>query len=58
MEPNEKKMQDILDAWIETAGYPVTTTTSSLSDILRSSTVGLHDVAKDLRVCRLHAVVN
>ena len=54
-EPNEKKMQDILDAWIESAGHLVSVTLRSLFNILRSSDVGLHDVAKNLEeVCRLH----
>ena len=54
-EPNEKKMLDILDVWMESADPFIIT--SSLSDILRSSDVGLQDVAKDLeKVCRLHAV--
>ena len=55
-EPNEKKMHDILDAWIESAdqGY---IRTRPLFDSLKSSDVGLHDVAKELdEVCRLHAV--
>ena len=55
-EPNEKKMQDILDAWIESSDH-VLFNTRPLLNSLRSSDVGLHDVAKDLdEVCRLHAV--
>ena len=56
-EPNEMKMQDILDAWISADHLVPWSLFYSLSDILRSSDVGLHDVAKDLvKVCRLHAV--
>ena len=55
-EPNEKKMQDILDAWLESAGRGYIST-EPLLNVLRSSDVGLRDVAKDLdKVCRLHAV--
>ena len=55
--PNEKKMKDILDAWIESSDPSVPITPKSLSDILKSSDVGLHDVAKDfVEVCRLHTV--
>ena len=54
--PNEKKMQDILDAWIESEDSAFIHT-RSLLNILRSFKVGLRDVAKDLaKVCRLHAV--
>ena len=54
-EPNEKKMKDILDAWMESLDSHVLI--SSLSDILKSSDVGLHDVAEDFdEVCRLHTV--
>ena len=54
-EKDEKKIQDILDVWIESAGPFIFT--NSLSNILRSSAVGLDDVAEDLeKVCRLHAV--
>ena len=58
-EPNEKKMQDILDAWIESEGSSdrFIINTRSLLNSLRSSDVGLHDVAEDFeKVCRLHAV--
>ena len=57
-EPNEKKMQGILDAWIlESAGHLDLMDTRSLLNSLRSPDVGLHDVAEDLdKVCRLHAV--
>ncbi len=55
-EPNEKKMQDILDAWIESEDR-FRINTAPLLNSLRSSDVGLHDVAEDLdKVCRLHAV--
>ena len=55
-EPNEKKMQDILDAWIESADGRYINTRPLLNS-LRSSDIGLHDVAKDLdEVCRLHTV--
>ena len=48
-------MRDILDAWMESLGSHVLI--SSLSDILKSSDVGLHDVADDIdKVCRLHTV--
>ena len=58
-EANEKKMHDILDAWIDSAsfGFAGFIDTTPLLNSLRSSDVGLHDVAKDLKeVCRLHAV--
>ena len=58
-EPNEKKMQDILDAWLESPGdlIPGYINTIPLLNVLRSSDVGLDDVAEDLdKVCRLHAV--
>ena len=60
-EPNEKKMQDILDAWIESADHvhyiPGYIDAAPLLNSLRSSDVGLHDVVRDLaKVCRLHAV--
>ena len=55
-EPNEKKIQDILDAWIKSTGRGLINT-RPLLNVLRSSDVGLHDVAEDLdKVCRLHAV--
>ena len=55
-EPNEKKIQDILDAWIKSTGGGFINI-SPLLNVLRSSDVGLRDVAKDLaKVCRLHAV--
>ena len=55
-EPNEKKLQDILDAWMESANR-VYINVDPLLDSLRSSNVGLYDVAKDLdKVCKLHAV--
>ena len=54
-EPNEKKMQDILHAWIDSLDR-FFIDTGPLLDSLRSSDVGLHDVAEDLKVCGLHAV--
>ena len=61
-EPNEMKLQDILDAWMESADHFIIESEgyiniSPLFDSLRSSDVGLRDVAKDLdKVCRLYAV--
>ena len=56
-EPNEKKMQVILDAWLESADDQVLGLITPLLNSLRSSDVGLRDVAADLaKVCRLHAV--
>ena len=53
-EPNEKKIQDILDAWMESTGRGLINT-RPLLNVLRSSDVGLRDVAEDLeKVCRLH----
>ena len=50
-------MKDVLDAWIESSDPPVSVNYFSLSNILRSSNVGLHDVAEDFyKVCRLHTV--
>ena len=55
-EPNEKKIQDILDAWMESTGRGLINT-KPLLNVLRSSDVGLDDVGEDLdKVCRLHAV--
>ena len=52
-EPNEKKMQVILDAWIKSKDLVL----GMIDTSLRSSDVGLRDVAEDLiKVCRLHAV--
>ena len=45
-EPNKNKMKDILDAWIESLGHPILVTSSTLSRNLKSSNVGLQDVAK------------
>ena len=59
IEPNEKKMQVILDAWLESARdrIPGYINADRLLNVLRSSNVGLRDVAEDLeKVCRLHAV--
>ena len=56
-EPNEKKMQVILDAWIESVDERFLGLIIPLLISLRSSDVGLDDVAEDLdEVCRLHAV--
>ena len=61
-EPNEKKLQDILNAWMESADHFIIESEGYINirplfDSLRSSVVGLDDVAKDLdKVCRLHAV--
>ena len=52
-ESNEKKLQQILDEWI---GSFVPHPRAKISAILRSSTVGLDDVAKDFEVGRLHIV--
>ena len=46
-EPDDQKMQQILDAWIDSVDCPVPIIPFSLSKILQSSSVGLHDVAKD-----------
>ena len=55
-EPNEKKIQDILDAWMESKGRGFINAKPLLNS-LSSSDVGLRDVAKGLaKVCRLHAV--
>ena len=55
-EPNEKKIQDILDAWLESAGQDYIYL-GLLLNSLKSSDMGLRDVAKDLdKVCRPHAV--
>ena len=52
-ESNEKKLQQILDEW---TGSFVLHPRAKLSAVLRSSTVGLDDVAKDFEVGRLHIV--
>ena len=50
---NEEKLQQILDEWLRVF---VPNPRRTLSNILRSSTVGLDDVAKDFEVGRLHIV--
>ena len=52
---NDQKLQQILDAWI--VGLHVTLPQATLFDVLRSSAVGLDDVANDFNeVGRLHVV--
>ena len=46
-EPDDQKMQQILDTWIDSVDCPVPIRPSELSKVLQSSSVGLHDVAKD-----------
>ena len=46
-EPDDQKMQQVLDAWIDSVDCPVPINTEELSKILKSSSVGLHDVAND-----------
>ena len=46
-EPDDQKMQQVLDAWIYSVDCPVPISTRELSKILKSSSVGLHDVAYD-----------
>ena len=61
-EPNEMKLKDILDAWMESTDHFIIESEGYINirplfDSLRSSVVGLDDVAKDLdKVCRLNAV--
>ena len=61
-EPNEMKLKDILDAWMESADHFIIESEGYINirplfDSLRSSVVGLDDVAKDLdKVFTLHAV--
>ena len=46
-EPDDQKMQQILDAWTDSVDCPIPINPSELSKILKSSSVGLHDVAND-----------
>ena len=46
-EPDDRKMQQVLDAWMDSVDYPVPISTGELTKILKSSSVGLYDVAKD-----------
>ena len=45
-EPDDQKMQQVLDAWMDSVDCPVPINTGELSKILQSPSVGLHDVAK------------
>ena len=54
-EPNDQKMQQVLHAWMDSVDCPVPISARELSKFLKSSSVGLHDVAKDFdKVGRLH----
>ena len=46
-EPDDRKMQQVLDAWMNSVDCPVPISTEELSKILKSPSVGLHNVAKD-----------
>ena len=46
-EPNNRKMQQVLDAWMDSVYCPVPINAGELSKILQSPSVGLHDVVKD-----------
>ena len=46
-EPDDQKMQQVLNAWIGSVDCPFPISPKQLSKILQSSSVGLHDVAKD-----------
>ena len=54
-EPDDRKMQQVLDAWMNSVDCPVPISIEELSKILKSPSVGLHDVANDFdKVGRLH----
>ena len=54
-EPDDQKMKQVLDAWIDGVDCFIPISPRDLSEILKSSSVGLHDVANDFdKVGRLH----
>ena len=46
-EPDDRKMKQILDAWMDSVDCPIPINTEELTKILISSSVGLRSVAKD-----------
>ena len=54
-EPDDHKMQQVLDVWMDSVDCPIPVSAGYLSTVLKSSSVGLHDVANNFdKVGRLH----